>query len=142
VVSESRNYEKRYNLKIEDNVGITMRDGTRMSAKVYRPEAEGHYPVLLAVSPYQHQTDSLPHSTLFLWREVGPYPWYVEAHGYVIVHADVRGTGLSKGDYNFLDNSEQQDLFEIVEWCGKQPWSNGRVGGYGQPAESEMHRAL
>ena len=88
--------------------------------------------MLLAVSPYQHQTDSLPHSTLFLWREVGPYPWYVEAQGYVIVHVDVRGTGLSKGDYNFLDKTEQQDLFEIIEWCGKQPWSNGRVGGYGQ----------
>ena len=47
-MSESRNYEKHYNLKIEDNVGITMHDGTRLSAKVYRPEAEGRYPVLLA----------------------------------------------------------------------------------------------
>ncbi len=131
-MSEGRDYEKRYKLKVEDDVGVTMRDGTRLSAKIYRPEAAGRYPVLLAVSPYQHQTDSLPHSTLFLWREVGPYQWYVEAQGYVIVHVDVRGTGLSKGDYNFLDKTEQQDLFEIIEWCGKQPWSNGRVGGYGQ----------
>jgi len=131
-VLERQNYEKRYNLKTEDDVGATMRDGTRLSAKVYRPEAPGRYPVLLAVSPYQHQTDSLPHSTLFLWREVGPYRWYVEAQGYAIVHVDVRGTGLSQGEYNFLDKIEQQDLYEIVEWCGKQPWSNGRVGGYGQ----------
>jgi putative CocE/NonD family hydrolase len=131
-VSQDRNYEKPYTLKVEDDVGVTMRDGTRLSAKIYRPNKAGRYPVLLAVSPYQHQTDSLPHSTLFLWREVGPYQWYVEAHGYAIVHVDVRGTGLSQGEYNFLDRAEQQDLFEIVEWCGEQPWSNGHVGGYGQ----------
>jgi uncharacterized protein len=131
-VSESPNYEKRYALRVEEDVGITMRDGTRLSAKVYRPDAEGQFPVLLAVSPYQHQTDALPHSTLFLWREVGPYQWYVEAQGYAIVHVDVRGTGLSQGEYGFLDPTEQQDLYEIVEWCGQQGWSNGRVGGYGQ----------
>lgn len=131
-MSEDPNYGKRYQLKAEDDVSVTMRDGTRLSAKVYRPDGDGRYPILLAVSPYQHQTDSLPHSTLFLWREVGPYQWYVEAQGYAIVHVDVRGTGLSQGEYNFLDKTEHQDLYEIVEWCGARPWSNGRIGGYGQ----------
>jgi uncharacterized protein len=121
-----------HNIKVEANVGITMRDGVRLSARVSRPDREGSFPVLLAVSPYQHETDKLPHSTQFLWREVGPLDWYVRVQGYVIVHVDVRGTGLSGGEYNFLDKSEQQDLYEIVEWCAAQPWSNGRVGGYGQ----------
>lgn len=119
-------------MKVEADVGLTTRDGVRLSARVYRPDAPGKYPVLLAVSPYQHQTDSIPHSTLFLWREIGPVSWYVEAQGYIIVHVDVRGTGMSDGEYNLLDKTEQQDLYEIVEWCGHQPWSNGRVGGYGQ----------
>ena len=125
-------YKKSHTMKVEADVGLTMRDGVRLSARVYRPDGPGKYPVLLAVSPYQHQTDSIPHSTLFLWREVGPVGWYVEAQGYIIVHVDVRGTGLSEGEYNLLDKIEQQDLYEIVEWCGHQPWSNGRVGGYGQ----------
>lgn len=125
-------YRKIHDLKVDDDVGITMRDGVRLSARVCRPAGTGKFPVLLAVSPYQHRTDSIPHSTLFLWREVGPVDWYVEAQGYVIVHVDVRGTGLSAGEYNFLDKDEQQDLYEIVEWCGRQAWSNGRVGGYGQ----------
>jgi predicted acyl esterase len=131
-VSDEQNYKKAYELAVDVDVGIVMRDGVRLSARVYRPAAPGRYPVLLAASPYQHETDSLPHSTLFLWREVGPYQWYVEAQGYVIVHVDVRGTGLSQGTYKFIDSTEQQDLYEVVEWCGSQPWSNGRVGGYGQ----------
>ena len=126
-MSEEQHYKKHHELAVDADVGVTMRDGTRLSARVYRPAAPGRYPVLLAVSPYQHETDSLPHSTLFLWREVGPYQWYVEAHGYVVVHVDVRGTGLSQGTYNFIDRTEQQDLHEIVEWCGSQPWKIGRA---------------
>jgi putative CocE/NonD family hydrolase len=131
-VSSEKSYKKVHDMKVEADVGLTMSDGVRLSARVYRPAAEGKFPVLLAVSPYQHETDSIPHSTLFLWREVGPVDWYVEAQGYVIVHVDVRGTGLSQGDYHLLDKREQQDLYEMVEWCAAQPWSNGRVGGYGQ----------
>lgn len=131
-MAADRNYKKIHDLKVEADVGITMRDGVRLSARVYRPEGDGRFPVLLAVSPYQHQTDSIPHSTLFLWREVGPVDWYVEAQGYAIVHVDVRGTGLSQGEYNMLDKAEQQDLYEIIEWCARQPWSNQCVGGYGQ----------
>lgn len=131
-MSAHGNYKKIYDMKVEADVGIVVRDGTRLSARVYRPDRDGRFPVLLAVSPYQHETDSIPHSTLFLWREVGPVNWYVEAQGYAIVHVDVRGTGLSQGEYNLLDSREQQDLYEIIEWCGAQAWSNGNVGGYGQ----------
>jgi len=131
-VAADRTYKKIHDLKVEADVGIAMRDGARLSARVYRPDADGQFPVLLAVSPYQHQTDSIPHSTLFLWREVGPVDWYVEAQGYAVVHVDVRGTGLSQGEYNFLSKDEQQDLHEIIEWCARQPWCNRRVGGYGQ----------
>lgn len=131
-MASDRSYTKSYELKVEADVGIRMRDGVRLSSRVYRPAAEGRYPVLLAVSPYQHETDTIPHSTLFLWREIGPAAWYVEAQGYALVHVDVRGTGRSAGEYHFLDNNEQQDLHEIVEWCAAQPWSNGCVGGYGQ----------
>ena len=125
-------YEKVHAMRTDDNVGIMMRDGVRLSARICRPDGDGPYPVLLAVSPYQHRTDAIPHSTLFLWREVGPVAWYVEAQGYAIVHVDIRGTGQSEGEYNLLDRNEQQDLYEIIEWCGRQSWSNGRVGGYGQ----------
>jgi putative CocE/NonD family hydrolase len=69
---------------------------------------------------------------LFLWREIGPVRWYVERHGYAYVHMDLRGSGKSEGDYRMLSKLEQDDLYEVIEWIARQPWSNGNVGGIGQ----------
>ena len=52
--------------------------------------------------------------------------------GYAYVHADVRGTGLSEGDFEFLGRNEQHDLYDIIEWIGSRSWSNGKIGGIGQ----------
>ncbi len=126
------NVAGRFGMKVERGVTVTMRDGVRISLCIYRPELPGRYPVLFAASPYQYETDSLPHSTLFLWREVGPVDWYVSEQGYAYVHMDVRGTGQSEGVYNFLDREEQQDYFECIEWVARQDWCDGNVGGIGQ----------
>ncbi len=123
---------KRYGMKVEQPVFVTMRDGVRIACRIYRPDAPGRFPVLFAASPYQYETDDLPHSTLFLWREVGPVEWYVRDQGYVYIHMDVRGSGQSQGVYNLLDREEQQDYYECIEWAARQPWSNGNVGGLGQ----------
>ena len=122
----------KYRMKVEDDVYVVMRDGIRIACRIYRPDTEGRFPTLFAPSPYQYDTDDIPHSSLFLWREVGPVPWYVREHGYAYVHADVRGSGKSGGEYTMLGKEEQQDLYELIEWIGRQPWSNGRVGGIGQ----------
>jgi putative CocE/NonD family hydrolase len=123
---------RKFKMIVESDVYATMRDGVRLAARIYRPEGQKSCPTLLAVSPYMYVTDDLPHSSLFLWREVGPVQWYVEEHGYAYVHVDVRGSGKSEGVYNLLDRVEQQDMYELVEWAASQPWSNGRVGGIGQ----------
>ncbi len=118
-------------MKVETGIYATMRDGKRIALRIYRPDAEGQFPALFAASPYQYETDDLPHSSQFLWREVGPVEWYV-GHGYCYVHADVRGSGNSEGSYGFLDRTEQQDYYELVEWIARQPWGSGKVGGIGQ----------
>jgi hypothetical protein len=118
-------------MRVDDRVVVRMRDGVELACRIYRPDAEGDYPALLAASPYQFETDDLPHSPLFLWREVGPVEWYV-SHGYAYVHVDVRGTGQSGGSYNFLDATEQQDLYDIIEWIAARDWCSGNVGGIGQ----------
>jgi len=122
----------RYRMKQERDVYVTMRDGVQIALRIYRPDAPGRFPALFAVSPYQYDTDDLPHSALFLWHEVGPVEWYVREQGYAYVHADVRGTGHSGGEFAMLSKDEQQDLYELVEWIGRQEWSNGNVGGTGQ----------
>lgn len=123
---------KRYGMKIEEPVFVTMRDGVRIACRIYRPDGPGKFPALFAASPYQFETDDLPHSTLFLWREVGPVEWYVRDHGYAYIHMDVRGTGQSEGVYNLLDRDEQQDYYECIEWVARQDWCDGNVGGIGQ----------
>lgn len=115
----------------EKDVQVRVRDGAKIGLRIYRPEASGPFPALFAVSPYRYDNNALPTTPVFLWRETGPIEWYVE-HGYAYVHADARGTGFSEGDYRFLDRKEQTDLYDLIEWIGTQPWSNGKVGGIGK----------
>src|SRR5262245_43992953 len=109
---------------------VTMRDGVRISVCVYRPDGGERVPALFAASPYQHAFDTVPAFPLFLWRETGPVEWYV-SQGYAYVHADVRGSGQSEGEFGFMNAAEQQDYFELIAWITQQPWCNGRVGGNG-----------
>ena len=118
-------------MRVDDHVKVEMRDGVTISCRIYRPDADDEYPALFAASPYQYETDDIPHSPLFLWREVGPVEWYV-SHGYAYVHMDVRGSGQSEGDYTFFGKAEQDDLVEMVGWIAEQDWCDGSVGGIGQ----------
>lgn len=111
---------------------IPMRDGLKMALRIYRPDGAGPFPALLATSPYRYDNDELPCTPMFLWRETGPIQWYVEEQGYAYVHADVRGSGVSEGTFGFHSKEEQHDLYEMIEWIARQPWSNGKVGGIGQ----------
>jgi putative CocE/NonD family hydrolase len=118
-------------LVIKD-VTIEAEDGTRLAARVYLPSEEGSFPTLYGASPYQYDTDTCPASDLFLWYEVGPLEWYVKEQGYAFVHLDVRGTGRSEGEWRVLDSNEQRDHHTAIQWIADQPWSNGKIGGYGQ----------
>jgi predicted acyl esterase len=118
-------------MKVEKGVTVTMRDGVKISLCVYRPDGPGPFPTLFAASPYQYEMDEVPAYPLFLWRETGPVEWYA-AQGYAYVHADVRGSGQSEGEFSFMGLDEQQDYLELIAWIVKQPWCNGRIGGIGQ----------
>lgn len=51
-------------------------------------------------------------------------------HGYVGVVAYTRGKRLSPGEtvpYEY----DGKDVYDVIEWISKQPWSNGKVGMYG-----------
>jgi len=71
-----------YAVTIEHNVVATMRDGTALRADIYRPAAEGKFPVLLRRSPYDK---SNPDATGFAFKAA--------ARGYVVVNQDARFAG-------------------------------------------------
>jgi putative CocE/NonD family hydrolase len=115
----------------EKDILIPMRDGVRIAVRVYRPDGPDAVPALFAASPYRYDNDGLAATPIFLWRETGPIDWYV-TQGYAYVHADVRGSGYSEGEFSYLGREEQLDLGELIEWTAAQPWCTGKVGTIGQ----------
>ncbi|QSO46831.1 CocE/NonD family hydrolase [Alicyclobacillus mengziensis] len=105
----------------ERNVPIPMRDGVTLRANVFRPEADGKYPVILTRLPYGKDT-------AFSYALLDPVRM-AEA-GYIVVIQDVRGRFSSEGQYKgFIQ--EFDDGYDTVEWAANMPGSNGSVGMYG-----------
>jgi uncharacterized protein len=50
---------------------------------------------------------------------------------YVTVHASIRGTGCSSGEFDLFSWRSALDGREVIEWIAERPWSNGDVGYYG-----------
>ena len=103
-------------VQAETAVKVPMRDGVVLIADVYRPRAEGRYPVLLERTPYQRHD---PQKGILL-----------ASHGYVVVLQDVRGRYDSEGEFYPFRN-EANDGYDTVEWAAALPQSNGVVGMFG-----------
>ncbi len=115
--------EPTYDTRTEKNVRIPMRDGVRLAADLFRPDAEGTFPALVEYHPYRKDDISVPRN--------GPHLFFAE-RGYVSVRLDVRGTGASEGvntDEYLLQ--EQLDGYDAIEWIARQPWCGGNVGMFG-----------
>ena len=105
----------------KETASMLTRDGVRLDADIYRPDAEGKFPVLLMRQPYGRAIAS---------TVVYAHPAWYAKHGYIVVIQDVRGRGTSEGEFN-LFVSEKQDGFDTVNWAANLPGSIGKVGMYG-----------
>ena len=106
-----------YGVTVEHNATAVMRDGTKLRADIYRPKAEGKFPVLLVRTPYD-KTQEMEFGVKAAER------------GYVVVAQDVRGRFQSEGDWYPFKN-ESLDGYDTVEWAAALPYANGKVGMYG-----------
>jgi uncharacterized protein len=106
-----------YEVTIERGVPIKMSDGVTLRADIYRPKAEGKFPVLLTRTPYDK-------------NRVADFCLKAAARGYVVVAQDVRGRYASEGDW-YPFKYESQDGYDTVEWAAALPYSNGKVGMFG-----------
>jgi predicted acyl esterase len=140
--------QPRYRIKAEENVYVTMRDGVRLVVDIFRPDAPGKFPALLALSPYGKEIQKLllppqPLDRSPLWDgviEAGDIP-YIVSRGYAHIIGDLRGTGDSEGEYIGLHSgSEGEDGYDLVEWIAQQPWCDGNVGmtGYSYFGEIQL----
>jgi putative CocE/NonD family hydrolase len=109
-------------ISIEKDVPTPMRDGIRLYADIYRPKAEGSYPVILTRMPYGK-------SEYYCYiPAVGKF-W--ARKGYAYVAQDVRGKWRSEGEWDPFVN-EIDDGYDTLDWVAGQPWCDGNIGMMGE----------
>lgn len=135
-------------MTFEHNVPITMTDGLQLRANVYRPDKPGRYPVIMLMGPYGKDTHYKDHPVYreswkkllakypdvcvksscryMRWEAPDPERWVPD--GYVVIHADSRGTGASPGLLDTFSPRETEDYATLITWASRQPWSSGKVG--------------
>jgi len=107
-----------YDVVLERGVEAKMRDGTVLRADIYRPKAEGKFPVLLQRTPYDKRAEV-------------EFGLRAASQGYVVIIQDVRGRYTSEGEWSPFRH-EAQDGYDTVEWAAALPFTNGKVGMFGE----------
>jgi predicted acyl esterase len=138
--------EIRDGMRIEWDMPIEMDDGLVLRADIFRPVDKGRYPVILSHGPYgkwlhfedgyktawsrmagKHPSVTAGSSNKYQsWEVCDPEKWV--PHGYACVRVDSRGCGRSPGYVEHWSPRETKDFYDCIEWAGRQPWSNGKVG--------------
>ncbi|WP_045876607.1 CocE/NonD family hydrolase [Pseudofrankia sp. DC12] len=109
-------------------VTVAMRDGTPLDCSLVRPAtggaaAGGRFPGLVVeFTPY----DGL--RTTYIQEAA-----YFAARGYDGLVCNLRGTGKSGGTWEHaMSPQDGLDASDLVEWLAAQPFSDGRIGMYGE----------
>ena len=126
--------EAEYEVVVEPDVMIPMRDGVRLAADLYRPATDGKaavgkFPALLTRTPYGKHRGGAGEGR------------YFAARGYVVVVNDTRGRYASEGTWRMMAD-DPEDGFDVVEWIAAQPWSDGKVGTFGTSYPGGTQHAL
>jgi len=121
--------EPRFDVAVDWDTRIVVRDGTELSANIWRPVGRGDaagqpVPAILEMIPYGKDS----------WRRAADTTrgeWFA-ARGFALCRLDVRGTGSSGGvALDEYTADETRDGYDVVEWLAAQPWCNGAVGMWG-----------
>lgn len=120
------------------DVPVKMRDGVTIYVDIYKPEAEGKYPLLISWSfygkrPFDGQSEwqimGVPPQTVSdMSKFESPDPGYWCRKGYAVANVDPRGIGHSEGDFVQFGTQDGRDGYDFIEWAAAQEWCNGRCG--------------
>jgi hypothetical protein len=129
--------EARFEVAIERDVMVAMRDGIRLATDLYLPSREGRLlpervPVILERTPYDKTAPSRSERTVANPRPMSreEVARYFVSRGYAFVYQDCRGTHRSEGRFTkYLSDGE--DGFDTMAWLVAQPWCSGRIATMG-----------
>ena len=129
---------------------VAMRDGVELETFIYLPEGDGPFPTLVTRTIYGLPITPLGGELFDSRQTLADLPgaekdddddldpaealargWpLITENGYALVIQNTRGRMASGGvDRAWLD--DRSDGYELVEWVAAQPWSNGRIGVFG-----------
>lgn len=106
-----------YPVVLQHGIEVKMRDGVTLRADIYRPKADGRFPVLLQRTPYNKSGGAA-------------FGMMAASQGYIVIIQDVRGRFTSDGEWYPFKN-EPNDGYDTVEWAAALPYSSGKVGMWG-----------
>ncbi len=108
--------QQSYAVITQNGVAMKTRDGVTLYSDIYRPKADGKFPVILMRTPYDKSVG---------WAAASAYQ--IATHGYVVVIQDVRGRYTSEGEW-YPFRHESNDGYDAIEWAAALPSANGKVG--------------
>lgn len=123
--ADQRPYEspKQYDVIVEREIMVPMRDGVRLATDLYLPARDGRAldekrPAILMRIPYDRTKAFVDHIRFFAER------------GYLAVTQDCRGRFASEGKF-FSFRQEPEDGFDTIAWLARHKACNGKVGMFG-----------
>jgi len=138
-----------FEVVIESDIVVTMRDGIRLACDVHRPArsgapATGAFPVILERTPYGKSVDSRSERSLRSPERAKSRAqvaaMFVQ-RGYVVVYQDCRGRYNSEGTFAKYVG-EADDGHDTCQWIVNQPWCNGKIGTMGLSYAAHAQMAL
>ncbi len=110
--------------RVLSDLMLPMRDDVRLATDVYLPEGDGPFEAILTRMPYG-KTEAYCFMPVIARFWVGM--------GYAAVVQDVRGKFGSEGYFEAnLKGNEMADAYDTLDWICQQPWSNGKIGMWGE----------
>ena len=107
--------------RVIEHTWIPMRDGKRLSARIWLPETLAGSPAVLECIPYRKR--DLYRAYDDIWGAT------LGAAGIAFVRVDVRGSGDSEGVItDEYSETELEDCVETIAWIARQDWCSGAVG--------------
>ncbi|WP_299688014.1 CocE/NonD family hydrolase [uncultured Tateyamaria sp.] len=108
------------------DIGIPLSDGTRLSARLWKPvdATDDPVPLILEYLPYRKRDGTCA-------RDALTHPYFAQ-RGYACLRVDMRGNGDSQGIMeDEYTQQELDDAVEVIHWAAAQDWCTGAVGMMG-----------
>ena len=118
------------------SVYIPMSDGTQIAVDIWVPTTlakDEKIPTIIETTRYwRGQDNAILGRNITVLAGWQPIIDLLNNAGYAFVIVDARGSGASTGTRPIEWSPEEvEDMKAVVDWLVAQPWSNGRIGGWG-----------